>query len=229
MSKDSAPTPQQLSTLVALARLRAGATYADISSSRLGAALGLSQQAASKRLADLEGGGLIERLHSGRGLRVRLTDSGLRAVRSLYVDLRGALEDEQREVTFRGSLFTGLREGGYYISLKGYSKQFREALGFEPFPGTLNLRLTDPAMAEQRRRLELLPGVDVQGFKDGRRTYGPVKCFRAKVGGRYPGAVLAIERTHHDDSVLEVISPVNLRKSLALEDGDECFVTAYLE
>jgi riboflavin kinase len=227
--KQAPPTSQQLSSLVTLSRLNAGAGYVEISSSRLGEALGLSQQAASKRLLDLEEVGLIERVHSGRGLKVRLTEPGLQAIRSLYVDLKGALEPERKEVTFRGAVFTGLQEGRYYISLRGYAKQFRETLGFEPFPGTLNLRLTDPAMTEQRRRLKLLPGVDVQGFKDGKRSYGPVKCFRAMVSGKYPGAVLAIERTHYDSSVLEVISPLNLRRTLSLKDGDKCAVTAYLE
>lgn len=229
MTRTTVPSSQQLSTLVALARLKAGATYADVSTRRLGEALDLTQQGASKRLADLERSGLIERIHSGRGLSVRLTNAGLDAVRSLYLDLKETLEYQGKELVFRGSVFTGLREGRYYISLKGYAKQFREALGFEPFPGTLNLRLATPAMAEQRHMLKLLPGVDVQGFKDGRRTYGPVKCFRAEVNGSYPGAVLAIERTHHDNSVLEVISPVNLRRALGVKDGDECSVTAYLE
>ena len=227
--KNRGPTPQQLTTLVQLLRLKAGHSFADVSSIRLAEALGLSQQAASKRLVDLERSGLIQRVHSGRGLSVRLTLAGLHAADSLYAELKGALGEEAKEMTFQGSVFTGFREGGYYVSLKGYAKHFREAFGFEPFPGTLNLKLSSPAMVEQRRRLGFLRGVDIPGFEDGRRTYGPVKCFRAQVGGRYPGAVLAIERTHYDNSVLEVISPLNLRKALRLKDGDECAVTAYLE
>lgn len=223
------PTSQQLSTLVELVRLKAGRSFAEIPSARLGEALGLGQQAASKRLIDLEQKGLVERVHSGRGLSVRLTEAGLRAARAYYGGLRGLFEETAREMNFRGVVFTGLREGAYYISLKGYARNFREALGFEPFPGTLNLRLSAPAMVEQRRRLESLGGVVIPGFEDEKRTYGPVKCFRAQVEGRCPGAVLAIERTHYDATVLEVVSPLNLRKALRLADGDECSVTAYLE
>jgi riboflavin kinase len=84
-------------------------------------------------------------------------------------------------------------------------------------------------MVEQRRRLDLLEGIEIPGFTDGKRSYGPVKVFRARVAGRHPGAVLAIERTHYDSSVLEIISPVNLRRSLRLKDGDECALTVYLE
>jgi len=222
------PTRQQLSSLVALARLRAGASFSYLPSGKLAEELGLSQQAASKRLSDLEEAGLIERAHTGRGLSVRLTDPGLRAVHALYSDLKTALDTGDQALQFRGKVFTGFQEGGYYISLKGYARQFREALGFEPFPGTLNLRLTDPTMVSQRRRLHSIPGVEVKGFRDGRRSYGPVKCFRARIGGRCDGAILAIERTHYDTSVLEVIAPTNLRRALGVEDGDDCEVTAYL-
>ncbi len=220
--------PERLTTLLHLVRLGAGTSFAGISTKRLGESLDLSQQAASLRLIELEKAGLVKRAHSGRGLAVRLTDGGLKAVETFLAEASMSLERDKNELSFRGTVFTGLGEGGYYISLRGYSKAFSKALGFVPFPGTFNLRLANEAMIEQRRRLDLLKGVEVPGFSDGKRAYGPVKCFAAKVGGRYQGAVLAIERTHYDSSVLEVIAPVNLRRALGLKDGDECSVTAYL-
>lgn len=223
------PKPQQLTTLVELLRLKAAHSYVKLSSSDLSRGIGISQQAVSKRLADLEHDGLIERLHSGRGFSVRLTESGLGAVRTFYGELRSAFEEQRKDLTFTGTVFDGLREGGYYVSMKGYSSHFQSMLGFRPFPGTLNLRLSSPAQIEQRRQLEFLKGVEIPGFEDAERTYGPVKCFRAEIESKIPGAVLAIERTHYDSSVLEVISPVDLRKTLKLSEGDECEVTAYLE
>lgn len=229
MARDADPGSKRLATLVALVRLGARGSYASISSRELGSALGLSQQAASTRMGDLERAGLIERAHAGRGLSVRLTEGGLRAITTIYSDLKEALESGGDRVIFRGRVFTGLGEGGYYISLKGYAKQFQKALGFVPYAGTLNLRLSDRGLVEERRRLKAIPGIEVMGFTDGKRTFGPVKCFRARVSGRHPGAVLAIERTHYDSTVLEVIAPVNLRRATGLRDGDECTVTAYLK
>jgi riboflavin kinase len=216
-------------TLLALIKLGARRAPTEVSSIRLGKALDITQQAASLRLVKLERDGLIKRAHSGRGLAVRLTDAGLRAAGSFYSGLKGALERPPGQLDFKGTLFTGFGEGGYYVSLKGYAKPFMEALGFEPFPGTLNLRLSNESMVEQRRSLDYLQGIEVSGFRDRSRTYGPVKCFRAFVGAKYRGAVLAIERTHYDSSVLEVISPINLRKALRLKDGDECSVTVFME
>lgn len=219
---------ERLTTLLHLVRLGAVRSFTNISTKRLGDSIELSQQAASLRLTGLERAGLVERAHSGRGLAVRLTDDGLNIVEAFLADANVNLERGKNEMTFRGALFTGLNEGGYYISLKGYAANFYRALGFEPFPGTLNLRLTNEAMTEQRRRLDLMKGIEVPGFSDGKRSYGPVKCFKAKVGGKHPGAVLVIDRTHYDSSVLEVISQLNLRKTLGLSDGDECSVTVYL-
>jgi riboflavin kinase len=220
---------ERLTTLLHLVRLGASGSFAGVSTKKLGDSIDLSQQAASLRLIELQRAGLIERAHSGRGLAVRLTESGLEAVETFLAETSLSLERGKDELKFTGTLFTGLNEGRYYISLKGYSKSFVRALGFEPFPGTLNLRLTNEAMIDQRRRLGLMEGIKVPGFSDGRRSYGPVKVFKAKIAGKYPGAALAIERTHYDNSVLELISPLNLRRVLRLKDGDECSVTALLE
>lgn len=219
---------ERLATLLHLVKLGAVRSFANVTTGMLGDSMGLSQQAASLRLSDLQRAGLAERAHSGRGLAVRLTDRGMDAVETFLADVSTNLERGKDVLSFRGSVFTGLKEGAYYVSIKGYAEGFARVLGFEPFPGTLNIRLTDEAMIGQRRRLDLLKGLEIPGFSDGKRTYGGVKCFRAKIAGRHPGAVLAIERTHHDSSVLEVISPVNLRRSVGLKDGDECTVMAYL-
>ncbi|MDG6911302.1 MAG: DUF120 domain-containing protein [Nitrososphaerota archaeon] len=226
--KGAGLSAEQLTTLLHLVRLGAVNSFVNVTTAMLGGSMGLSQQAASLRLSDLQRAGLAERAHSGRGLAVRLSEEGLDAVEIFLADVTANLERGRDTMQFRGAVSTGLKEGAYYLSLKGYADGLAKALGFEPYPGTLNLRLTSEAMVAQRRRLELLKGIEVPGFSDGRRSFGGVKCFRAKVAGRHPGGVLAIERTHHDSSVLEVVSPVNLRRSLGLKDGDECAVMVYL-
>ncbi len=212
-----------------LLKVRAGQEYVPISTAAFGRSLGLSQQMASKRLSELERKGMVERRHTGRGFSVKLTNGGLAAVQTFYGSLKGALEQLPSEFSFRGRVFTGFGEGGYYVSLHGYAKQFLDKLGFVPFPGTLNLRLSSPVEIEQRRQLQFLKGIEIQGFEDGSRTYGPVKCFRGRVEGKHAAAVLGIERTHYDDTVIEVIARIDLRKGLGLKDGDECSVTAELE
>lgn len=152
-----------------------------------------------------------------------VTPKGASQVLAFYSNLKGSVEGKPSAFTIHGLLFTGLGEGAYYISRSGYVKQFRKLLGFAPYPGTLNLTV-DPEDINLRRQMTHLKGLEVSGFKNGRRSYGPVKCLRATIGGRYEAAALVIERTHHGEAVLELIAPVNLRKAMGLKDGDRLSV-----
>ncbi|HUI85822.1 MAG TPA: DUF120 domain-containing protein [Nitrososphaerales archaeon] len=218
--------PSYLTTLIELYSYGASGRPVEVSTQDLGKGLHLSQQAASKHLLKLEQEGMIERKRKGRGATVVLTPKGADFVLSFYTKLKGVVEVPMTPLTFHGRVFTGLGEGGYYVSLDGYRRQFSSLLGFEPYAGTLNLSL-DSSETELRRQLKFLNGVEIKGFQDGKRTYGPVKCFRAKVEGRYEAGALVIERTHHGEAVLEIISPLHLREVLSIKEGDRVSVTVY--
>lgn len=215
-----------LFTLLELYSQGAASKAVGVSTKDLGRAMGLSQQAISKHLMQMESEGLIARTRSGRRTSVLITSKGSDAVLAFYSKLKGAVEGRRGPISFRGKVFTGMGEGEYYVSIPGYQKQFLEVLGFEPYPGTLNLVL-EPSDLELRKQLRFIEGLEIKGFRDGKRTYGPVKCFRALVEGRIQGAALVIERTHHGDAVLEVVSSLHLRKELSLRDGSSVSVTVY--
>lgn len=223
-----AKTPSYLGVLVALFESGASNQPVRLSTAALGERLGLSQQAVSKQLHQMEEQGLAERRRAGRRTDVFLTAEGASQVTALYHRLKRAVEGRPASLTLRGRVFSGLGEGAYYMSLDGYKKQFLKLLGFAPFPGTLNLSI-EPADLLLRKQLDHLPGLEVRGFKDGKRTYGPVKCFRAEVGGKYVAAALVIERTHHGNSVLEIVSPVQLRAALRASEGDRLTATVFME
>ena len=126
---------------------------------------------------------------------------------------------KRKELVLEGALFSGIGEGAWYVSQTGYRKQFNEKLGFDPFPGTLNLRLK-PEYQDERKLLETLPHIQIDGFRDGERTFGPVTCFRAKVNDSEDGALISAVRTHYAGDVIELIAPSNLRLKLGLKDGD---------
>jgi len=211
-------------TLIDLYERGAANRSLDLSTSELALMLGLSQQGVSKHLLSLEQDGLIERNRRGRRTRLLVTREGADRVLSIYSKLKMAVEGKAGVLEFHGTLFTGLGEGGYYISLPGYKRQFVRLLGFEPFPGTLNLTV-GPGEVELRRQLNFLDALELSGFSQGGRSYGPAKCFRAKVESKFEAGALVIERTHHGEAVLEVVSPLNLRKALSLKDGDMVHVT----
>jgi len=219
-------TPPHLWTLIELYQRGGANRTLDLSTSELALELGLSQQGVSKHLSQLEMEGLIERKRNGRRTGVLVSRAGADRVVSVYSRLKTAIEGGAGVLNFHGTFFTGLGEGGYYISLAGYKRQFVKLLGFEAFPGTFNLTI-GPGEIELRKQLDFLDALELSGFSHGGRSYGPAKCFRAKVESKYDAGALIIERTHHSESVLEVISPLDLRKTLSLKDGDRVHVTVY--
>jgi len=196
-----------------------------ISSSQLAKRLSKSQQSASQHLLYLEKSGYIERFKHIDGNLIQITDKGLDYLNNLHNQLQIAFDSHSYSFLFEGNVFSGLGEGAYYISLPGYKKQFISKLHFEPFPGTLNLRLINPIYRTMKSKLSHSSCVNIDGFIDKKRTYGSAKCFPALINNKENGSVLVIERTHYDNSVLELISKVNLRKKLKLKDGDSVKVS----
>jgi len=213
---------QHILTIVELLAKGARHNFIEVTTTELGKGIGRSQQAASKHLLDLQNSGYIERTKSGQKFAVRVTDKGYSEIQSLFSSLKSALESAPAAIDFEGSVVSGMGEGAYYMSLDGYKRQFKEKLGYEPYPGTLNVRLTDQIFMNARRELGKHQSIFLEGFSDGTRTYGWVKCYRAVIndGAVSNAAVLVLERTHYDDSMLEVIAPESIKHATGIKNGD---------
>lgn len=207
-------------TLLKLAEMGAHRRTAKISTEYLAGKLGASQQTASRYLIELDNMGWIKRTITPEGCLIHVTDLGIKELKKLYSNLRFLMEAAYPpSITLEGTVFTGLGEGAYYISLEQYRKQFIEKLGFDPYPGTLNLKLTTDYDIKTRSELEAYPAVEIEGFKDENRTFGNVKCYPAIIENKVKGAIVSALRSHYDASIVEVIAPVHLRKHLKLKDG----------
>ncbi|ELY53490.1 CTP-dependent riboflavin kinase [Natronococcus amylolyticus DSM 10524] len=228
MSAESAVGHDELAVLKLLALEGGLEGDVKISCSRLAERLEASNQTASRRLQRLEASDLLERDTVSDGQWVAVTDAGERALHAEYEDYRRIFESDP-EVELEGTVTSGMGEGRHYISLSGYKRQFADRLGYEPFPGTLNVDLREDSVRRRSAMASLEP-VPIDGWEDEDRTYGPAVCHPATVetadGGRYEEAhIIAPERTHHDEDQLEVIAPEKLRETLELEDGNRVTVT----
>jgi riboflavin kinase len=207
-------------TLYGLFGIGAGERSVKISTTELATMFGWSQQSASRHLRLLEQMGLVSRRTVADGSLIKITDEGMRRLKEVYHVLKDRFEGSMAEVfAFEGVVFSGLYEGAYYMSRSGYSEQIKEKLGFYPYPGTLNLRISEVDM-ERRRQLERMPAVVIDGFKDRERAFGSARCYPLVVNGDVEGALIVANRTTYDLTVMEVISPINLRKHFGLRDGD---------
>ena len=207
-------------TLLELLSLGAAKRPIPISSISIAKRIGKSQQLISKHLLDLEADQVIERSRDRHEQTVMITTTG----ESLLRDIYNTLKSEFEPVTvfeLKGEYFSGMGEGSYYMSLDGYRKQFISKLGIDPFPGTFNVRLTSPTDRKLYRELKNYPGVRIDGFSDEKRTFGGATCYSAVISDRIDAFVLSIDRTHYDDSVLEILSSIEIRNELKLKQSDD--------
>ncbi|RLE82800.1 MAG: riboflavin kinase [Thermoprotei archaeon] len=199
----------------------------NISTRTLGKKLSVSPQSVSRKLIELENEGLIERRVTNRGQVIALTHKGIELVYSFYSELKKLIEPITGAlIILKGRVFRGLGEGAFYVSIPEYRRQFVEKLGFDPYPGTLNIRL-DPSSLPQRRLLDIVKCIEIKPFSNRLRSYGGAKVFHAIINDKVRGAIVIPERTHYGPDVIEIIAPVELRKILNLREGSWVVIKVY--
>ena len=120
-------------------------------------------------------------------------------------------------IIIKGRVTTGIGGGRYFTQLMWARKQFIERLNFDPYPGTLNLKLEDEEDLQKFTALRKMPGIEI---KPKSKEYCIGKCFMAIVENTIKGAVVIPLIEPYNPDILEVLSPIGLRDALKLNDGD---------
>ena len=118
-------------------------------------------------------------------------------------------------------MVSGRGEGRKYVELEWVKQQVKEKLGFDPYPGTLNLRLDEEnvkrrVLLEKDAKLRLCHS---EGYCTG-------LLFKASLDGVACGVVIP-QVENYPENVLEVVASVNLKQKLRLRDGDLVTVTVF--
>ncbi len=122
---------------------------------------------------------------------------------------------------FRGRVVSGAGEGARFLSLDWVRAAIRGLGGFDPYPGTLNLRLLEAETPRWR---------GIRGNAGARLVPPePGGCGGRLIPVRLAGAVDALvvvpDITRYGDDLVEVVAPEHLRTRLALRDGDVVSLT----
>ncbi len=189
-----------------------------VSTLSIGEMLRISQQTASRRLKGLETGGFITRTLAADGQHVTVTKAGEEVLRKEHQEYNRIFAEGGKSYQLSGAVVSGIGEGKYYMSLGPYKEQFGAALGFEPYPGTLNIRLAQSSLPV-RKKLDALDWTRIKGFSTDGRTFGDARCIPCRIGIIKCGIVVP-GRTHYPDDLIEVIAPLALRRKLGVEDND---------
>ena len=206
---------RHLIVLKALGQKGALKSYVTITSAELGEILGASQQTASNRILELVDADLIQRKVGTRHQRIKITRKGYDLLHREYADLQAMFKPETT-IKIKGQVATGLGEGRYYVAQ--YSQQFKDALGFKPFEGTLNLMVGEEGV----QQLNFVPQtsiIEIKSFRTKGRSFGKVKCIAAMIRD-CECAIVIPKRSHHNE-VIEVLARYSLRKSLRVKEGDD--------
>ena len=101
------------------------------------------------------------------------------------------------------------------MKLPWVKKQIRKKMGFDPYPGTLDVRITEESV-ELKKTLKEDRGVDIlpaTGFHKG-------KCYRASFKTELKCALIVPQLAGYPENIIEIIGPENLREEFHLSDGD---------
>ena len=196
--------------------------FVELTTNEIAKKIKRSQQLASKELLDLEFFGCIKRNKKSKKYTIKVTERGYQQVYDHFLFLKTAVESFKHVIDFEGHIITGMGEGAYYMSLEGYKKQFKEKLGYEPYPGTLNIKLNSMLFVEAKKEMLKYPSINIEGFSDQSRTFGWVKCYPASINDskNINSSILILERTHYDDSIIELIAPFSIKEQFSLKNGD---------
>jgi riboflavin kinase len=127
-----------------------------------------------------------------------------------------------KKLTLTGAVFSGCGEGKKFLELPWVKQQIKQKLGFTPYPGTLNVMLSEES-TQHREFLEKAHSTKIcpaDGFCTG-------ALFKALIGTSQC-AIIVPNAPSYQKALLEVIAPHNLREELQLEDGSEIAVTVNL-
>jgi len=210
-------------TLYSLANKGAIHGKTTITTSELGEVMNVSQQTASRRIAQCVEQGYLNRVHTADGMLLQISDKGREELLHVLSNLEIAFTQPEDEIVIKGSIVTGLGEGAYYVEI--YSSKLKAALGFKPHLGTLNVKIVDDESRKAIGRMKNTPPLVLSGFTHKGRTFGDVICYRVKINKKLEGAVVIAQRTHHSEEILEVVAPVNIREALDVADNDVVTLT----
>jgi riboflavin kinase len=118
----------------------------------------------------------------------------------------------------RGKVFSGKGEGATFLRLSWARRQIEEKLGFSPYQGTLNIRLTRES-TRKKRTLMNRPGAQISPAPD----HYSGRLFRANLMN-LECALIVPEVPGYPEDIIELVSPANLRQTLHLVDGALCEV-----
>jgi HAD superfamily hydrolase (TIGR01509 family) len=119
-------------------------------------------------------------------------------------------------LTLSGQVVTGLGQGAGFTQLDWVRKQFIEKLGIDPYPGTLNLRLSQAADLTRWTEMRASPATLIIPPNP---AWCQARGYPVRLAAWLPGAIIVPEVPGYPETQVEVIAALPIRQELGLADG----------
>ena len=120
-------------------------------------------------------------------------------------------------ITIRGRVSEGIKESSFFTNLPWVREQFIAKLGIDPYPGTLNLDITDAEDVAKLKEITKRKSIEIIPAEPG---FCSATCYHVLVCGKIKGALIIPQVPGYPESKLEIISSDKLRDTLSLKVGD---------
>ena len=126
-------------------------------------------------------------------------------------------------LSFEGKVSSGLQKAGQFMEKEVYKKQYLDKLGFIPYHGTLNIKLSNNITLNLDNLHDKLKRIHGNGsFGDVLFLEAYLSTIDEKITKK--GVILFPVKTVYDTDTLEYVSSEKLRDTLNLKDGDKVII-----
>ena len=124
-----------------------------------------------------------------------------------------------------GIIFSDLGLAASFMALDWVQAALKQALGFDPFPATLNVHPRDAQDAATWQRVRAgSGGLPLAAADNGFCTARifPIAIFGGAAGAseKITGAILVPEVESYPEDKIEIVAPLRLKEHLGVGDGD---------
>jgi len=114
------------------------------------------------------------------------------------------------KIILTGKVVKGMGKAALFLSIPAYKTRFKESIGYVPYSGTLNIRLT----ASEARKISRLTRSKhrlIKGFALGGKRYGSVRCYPALINGKTEAFVIRPRKSRYPNTIMEIVSKKRLK------------------
>lgn len=128
-------------------------------------------------------------------------------------------------IVIYGKAVRGLGVSDSFLSVPWVRDEFRSKLGFEPYPGTFNVEVSEGGSLEKWQGVRECKGIEIPAKQEG---FCDSSAYRVVLNDEMEGAILLPHVSGYGDSKMEILAPASIRETLGIEEGDRVKVEVLL-